>query len=208
MEEIKKYLKEGNRQKSLCYALNRLDKNEINVIDLYDNILIPISRGIECDLNDKDICQWKAHMQNSIIRTIVENCYPYVVKKKKESNNKVSVILCPKEEYYDLEARIFSDYLLVLGYEAVFVGADTPYEDFYNIVSFLNPEVILICVDNYYNIISTKKMIDDIKKKLNNKPTIIVNGKAFLFDKRLYKTVGANYCATNYSELKEVVSKL
>lgn len=208
MEEIKKYLKEGNREKALCYVLNKLDKKEINVINLYDNILLPISRGIECDLNDKDLCQWKAHMQNSIIRTIVENCYPYVVRERKEVNNKVSVILCPKEEFYDLEARIFSDYLLVLGYETIFVGADTPYEDFYNIVSFLKPDVLLICVDNYYNIISTKKMIEDIREKLDNEATMIVSGKAFLLDKDLYKTVGANYCVTNYSELEKVVARL
>lgn len=201
MEELKKYLKDGNREKSLNYVLNLLKEGKQSLISIYDEILLPISRGIECDIDDKDICEWKGHMQRSIIRTIVENCYSYVIKEKKDGKG-TAIVLCPPEEFYDLEARIFTDYLSLLGYDSIFVGGDTPYEDFYNVISVLNPKVVFICVDNYFNVVSTKKIIEDIKSKQDNKTKIIVGGKAFLENSELFEKTKADYCATNFKQLE------
>lgn len=207
MEELKKLLNQGLKEESLKYVLDKLN-NGTSIIDLYDNYLFPILRNLECELNDVDICTWKEHIKTSIVRTIVENVYPYVVKNKKENSNKVSVVICPPEENYDIEARMYSDYLTLLGFETIFVGANTPYTDFYNVVSVLKPDLLLICVNNYYNIVSTNKIIEDIKGKLNEEPTILVSGNAFINKKDMYKTINADYLINNYHDLELVVENI
>ena len=208
MEKLKKIIDSGNREEALNYVMNRLSNKEINVIDLYEKEILPVLRNLECLLDDKNICIWKEHVKSSIIRTIVENAYPYVVKSIKNKKNKTAVILCPKEETYDIEARIFADYLYILGFDAIFVGADTPYEDFYNVVSVLSPELVLICINNYYNIISANKMIDDMRDNLDKEPVVIVSGNAFINKPEIYKTIQADYLVNNYSELERVVDNI
>ena len=39
MEELKKYLKDGNREKSLDYVLNLLKEGKQSLISIYDEIL-------------------------------------------------------------------------------------------------------------------------------------------------------------------------
>lgn len=205
--EFKKILKEGNRKEVLDYIIHKIDNKEIDVIDLYCKVIMPLLNNMECDLEDKNICKWKEQVKGSIIRTVIECLYPYVIMKKEESNYSkkgVAVVMCPPEEYYDIEARIMSDFLTILGYESVFVGANTPYKDFYDAISYVNPELVLISVSNYYNVVSTKKIIDDLKNRVDGELKIVVFGLAFDEDEKLYKNVGADYQIKCYEELKGI----
>lgn len=203
MEELKIKLNENNRSESLNYVLDKLNSGT-SVVEVYEEILFPILRNLECALDDKNICIWKEHVKTSIIRTIVENSYPYVIKSSKPKNGKTAVVLCPPEEDYDIEARMYCDYLTILGFNSIFVGADTPYTDFYNVVSVLNPAVILISVNNHYNLVSTNKIIEEIKEKLEIEPTILVSGNAFINQKEMYKKIQADYLINGYKDLEMV----
>ena len=82
MEKLKKILEKENREESLDYVINRLKNKEVSIIDLYEKEILPILRNIECSLDNKDMCIWKEHVKTTIIRTIVENCFPYVILNK------------------------------------------------------------------------------------------------------------------------------
>ena len=206
VEEFKQILETENKEKAVEYALNLLKNKKIDVICLYSEILAPALNNMYCSLSDKDVCIWKEHVRTAIVRTIVECCYPFVIEMSDKNLNKGSaVILCPPEEYHDLGARMAADYLTICGYNAVFVGSNTPYFDFYNAVEKIKPDLIAISVSNYYNLVVTKKIIEDLRKKTYSK--IIVGGYAFSMNNANSAMVGADYYAETFENIKNIVEK-
>ena len=198
------FFEEENKEKAVKYILEMLQAGEIDVIDLYTKILTPVLNNMTCRLEDKRICIWKEHVKTAIVRTIVENCYPYVIRKRNEldyTKHGVAAILCPPEEYHDLGARMVADFFTIGGYEAIFVGSNTPYQDFYNAVHVIRPEVVAISISNYYNLVAAKKMIEELKKALDYPLKIVVGGYAFHDGTERFKQIGADYFANTYEDI-------
>ena len=61
-------------------ALHRLEMGHIDVLSLYREVLAPALNDWQCKDADADICVWREHVRTSIVRTVVEVAYPYVVK--------------------------------------------------------------------------------------------------------------------------------
>lgn len=206
--KFKKLLEEENKDEALLFALQLLETGEKNVIDLYQDILAPSLNEMECKLDDRNICIWKEHVRTAIIRTIVECCYPYVIKQKKEMNQspaQVAVVLCPPQEYHDVGARMAADFFTLCGYKVVFVGSDTPYQDFYQAIYSIEPDVVAISVSNYFNLVATKRIISELRKACTKDPYIIVGGGAFEGDRDKFKTVGADAYVSNYKDVEQIV---
>ncbi len=203
-KQFEVFFEEENKEEAVKYIMERLQAGEIDVIDLYTKILTPLLNNMTCKLADQRICIWKEHVKTAIVRTIVENCYSYVIAKRNElgySKRGVAAILCPPEEYHDLGARMVADFFTIGGYEAIYVGSNTPYQDFYNAVHVIKPEVVAISVSNYYNLVAAKKMIEELKKALDYPLKIVVGGHAFHDEAEKYKLIGADYYASSYDDI-------
>jgi len=199
-------LEDENKEEALSFALDLLKNKDMDVIALYTNILAPALNKMECKLADKNICIWKEHVRSAIVRTIVECCFPFVIEKKKELNyleGGIAVVLCPPEEYHDLGARMIADFFTICGYKAIFVGSNTPYIDFKNAIDVIHPNIVAISVSNYYNLVCTKKIIEDLRKVNHNPFKIIVGGYAFEKIQENYKLVGADYYANSYFDIEK-----
>lgn len=209
-EMFMQILERENKEEAVEFAIGLIKKGSIDIVELYSNILKPALNNMQCTLADKNICVWKEHVHTAIVRTIVECCYPYVIAKRDKEcvlkRGKV-IIVCPPEEYHDLGARIITDYFTICGYDAVFVGNNTPYDDFYNAADKINPDIIAISVSNYYNLVVTKRIIENLRKKLNKKTKIAVGGYAFSRDSKNTSIVGADYYIDTFEDIKEVAEK-
>ncbi|MBN2853448.1 MAG: cobalamin B12-binding domain-containing protein [Clostridia bacterium] len=205
-KEFKVFFDDENKEEAVKYILKKLKSGEIDVVDLYSQVLTPVLNNIECDLEDKKLCIWKEHIKTAIIRTIVENCYPYVIERRnldKRTSKGVATVLCPPDEYHDLGARMISDFFTICGYESIFVGGNTPYKDFYNAINKIRPAVIAISVSNYYHLVATKKMIEEIKSTADYPVKIVVGGYAFHDDtENKLKTVGADYYSRSFKDIE------
>lgn len=205
LSEFKEFFENENKEQAVKYILSKLQAKKIDVIDLYSKILTPLLNNMKCKLEDKSISIWKEHVKTAIVRTIVECSFPYVLEKRNSMNlpeKGVAVVLCPPEEYHDLGARMVADFFMISGYDAIFVGSSTPYQDFYNAISVIKPSIIAISVSNYYNLIAAKKMIEEIKEKANNPFKIVVGGYAFCDDAvNKSKAIGADYYANTYEDI-------
>lgn len=205
LRDFEVILEEENKEKALKYVLSKLQAKEIDILDLYSVILTPLLNNLKCKLADQRICIWKEHVKTAIVRTIVECCYPYVIEKRDQLNNPkkgVAVVLCPPDEYHDLGARMVADFFTISGYEAIFVGSNTPYQDFYNAIHVIKPRVVAISVSNYYNLVAAKRMIEELKQSLDYPLNIVVGGYAFHDDEvNKLKAVGADYYAKTYEDI-------
>ena len=205
LKEFETFFEDENKEAAVKYILAKLRAKEVDVIDLYSNILTPLLNNMKCKLEDKRICIWKEHVKTGIVRTIVENCYAYVIEKRDElklPRKGVAAVLCPPEEYHDLGARMVADFFTIAGYDAIFVGSNLPYQDFYHAIHVINPEVVAISVSNYYNLVAAKRMIEELKKAVDLPLKVVVGGHAFHEDEaNKLRAVGADYFAKTYEDI-------
>lgn len=204
-DEFLSYLEEENKEKAVEIVLNKLVSGEIKIVDLYNEILAPALNNMECTLKDKRICIWKEHVRSSIIRTIIECCYPYVIKEKTRENiGRSVVVVCPTEEYHEIGARMAADFFTLSGYSTTFVGSNTPKEDFLAAISLIKPYYIVVSVTNYYNLVAAKKAVEKIKEESNFKGKILVGGYAFKNNKEAVKNVGADKFIDSFEDIKNL----
>ncbi len=170
-----------NKDASIEFALSLLEKQEITLEELYLELLAPSLQLFSCQIADKDLCIWKEHTRTSIVRTILECSYPYVIEKRKQVNlnHKKVVVLCPSEEYHEIGAIIVNHYFLLAGYDSQYIGANTPKQDIILAVRAFKPDYVALSVTNYYNIVITKQITDAIKEAYPS-VKVIVGGQAFL----------------------------
>lgn len=205
LDEFEVFFTNQDKENAINYILSKLKAKEIDVIDLYLQVLTPLLNHMKCELEDKSICIWQEHVKTSMVRTIVECCYPYILEKRNLLNlpNKgTAVVLCPPEEYHDLGARMVADFFTISGYDAIFVGSNTPYQDFYHAIHVIRPAVIAISVSNYYHLVAAKKMIAELKSRSNHPFQIVVGGYAFHDDtENKVAAVGADYYAVTFEDI-------
>lgn len=169
-----------NRREALSYILNLLDRENLSIPQLYSELLAPALNGMTPSGNEKlDI--WKEHVRSSIIRAIIENCYPYVLKERDRNNiaplNRKVAVICPAEEYHELGARMITDYFTLLGYDATFVGSNTPKEVFVAGLQTEKFDDVALSITNPYHLVSARNTIALVRQFLP-KVRILVGGYA------------------------------
>jgi len=206
-KEFIKLLENEDRYGCVKYTQQLLSEKKVNVPDLYEKIIAPSLRNITCKVVEKNICIWQEHVRSSIVKTVIENCYTYVIEEAKLSLNKNRgkvIVLCPPEEYHDIGARMISDFFTILGYETIFVGSNTPKSDFLRAIEYIKPKYIVISITNYYNLVAAKKTIEGIKQKYRDEFKIIVGGIAFKSNKELYKIIGADKLIDTFKDIQSM----
>lgn len=73
---------------------------------------------------------------------------------------------------------IVTNYFLLNGFDAHYIGANTPKHDILTAVKALKPDFLALSVTNYYNLVITKQITDDLKA-LYPEVKIILGGLAF-----------------------------
>lgn len=197
-----------DKEDAVNLILSSLEEKKIDIISLYNNILAPSLNNMKGDTDDVGVSIWKEHVRSSIIRTIIECCYPYVIKQKNEmyknTNYGKVIIICPSEEYHDIGARIVSDFFTLCGYNTIFVGSNTPKDEFLKAIDYINPKYLAISVTNYYNLVEVKSTIKKIRNYSNKKLIILVGGHAFKNNSEAFRNIGADMVIDNFDDIKKL----
>lgn len=210
-QEFSLILASEDKEAALNYALNLLMGQKVSVVELYTKILGPALNQMTCEDEDQRLCIWREHVHTAIIRTIVESCYPFVIAEKKRRNSAeigTAAVLCPPEENHELGARMVADFLTICGFRTIFVGSNTPYADFVNGVEILKPKLIAISVTNYYHLVVTKKIVDDLRVKIGDKVKIVIGGYAFDSNPDHVQAIGADYYSKGFDDLKIIADSI
>lgn len=207
-EDFLKFIETENKEKAVEFMLSKLSKLETaeGLVRLYTEVLERSLNEMNCGCPDKKVCIWKEHVRTSIIRTIIECAYPFVVElrnKQQIVNDKGKVIVvCPDGEYHEIGARMVADFFTLSGYDALYIGSSTPKEEFIDVINIIKPKILAISVTNYYNLVSAKKTIETIRKKVNYPILIGVGGYAFLNKPDVYKEIGADILIQSYEDIQ------
>jgi methanogenic corrinoid protein MtbC1 len=207
-KEFEKFLEAENKEKSVNFILSKLDSGELDVLTVYTELLTPSLNQPFCQ-EGKEICIWKEHIRTSIVRTIIESCYSYLIKEIKNQGiqqlNKKVLVVCPSEEYHELGARMVSDFFTYVGLKSIYIGANTPKEEIASAIEYFSPDMIAISVTNYFHLVEVRKIIELIRKKQKFNGKIIVGGNAFQKKPEIYKQLGADALLHSFEDIKNLV---
>lgn len=188
---------------SLELVMSWLEKGEIDVPTLYNDVLAPAMNHMFSDQDPRELVVWREHVRSSIVRTIIENCTRYVVATAAPPNGKKVVVICPPEELHELGPRMVSDFFTLAGYDVTFVGANTPVEDFLAVVRYVKPDYVALSVTNHYNLLAAKRAVKRIREEVGG-VTIVVGGRAFAQNPKAFKEVGADRLVQTYDEITKL----
>jgi len=181
--------------------IHDLLKQGMDLIDMYENFLVPSLANYACDNESEDICIWKEHTRTSIVRTILDSTYPYLIEAKKRTPvHKLIVIACPEEEYHEIGALVAANYFYLMGYQVKYIGANTPGFEIKSALKVMKPNYLALSITNYYHLMKTKHLVEDIKKDFPN-IEIILGGQAI---KKYAETSGIHYdyILNSYDDIK------
>jgi methanogenic corrinoid protein MtbC1 len=210
-EQFLSYLDKDDRFGCVDFVLTKLQKNDLDIVILYDEILAPSLRESFCREKQKTICVWEEHVRSSIIRTVIECCYPYVVKERdgkyRSSPKGKVIVVCPPEELHEIGARMVADFFTLCGLDAMFVGANTPQAEILEAIGYVKPKYVAISVSNYYNLVAARKTISKIRELREMSDAefkIIVGGLAFEQNPCACDDVGVDLLLHNFEDIKKL----
>ena len=209
-DEFISYLNAEDKEKCVQFVLSSLQKQAIDIVTLYNEILTPAMYANFCKEEEKEICIWKEHIRTSIVRTIIECGYPYIIKERNTKYGSSSkgrvVVVCPPGELHELGARMIADFFTLCGFNVTFVGANTPQSDIISAIKYVNPAYIAISITNYYNLVATRRLIMQIRDvKVGASFRMILGGQACQGNPDTCQKMGADMILHTFEEIKKLV---
>lgn len=204
--EILAALQKEDKETTVRLAIEALENKEVTIVELYQMILAPALAHVVKEYPNDDDLIWREHVRSGIIRTVIESAYPYVLEERKEvegAREKV-VVMCPEYEDHELGAKMVSDFFKLEGFDSTFVGARTPIHTILKALEIIQPQYLSISVTNYFNIVSVKKTIEQIREHMNNEIIIILGGRAVAANPEAVEVVGADIYLQSYEEIKKL----
>jgi methanogenic corrinoid protein MtbC1 len=216
LPEFLKLAEAEDRQGCVEWALSRLDSGAVDIVTLYEQVLAPSLNEMKCKDAEAAVCVWKEHVRSSIIRTVIECCYPHVMKERiarmKSGGAKTNagegptvVVVCPSGELHEIGARMVADLFTLCGCSSIFVGANTPLEDFLAAVEHIKPRYVCVSVTNYFNLVSARNVVSRIRAIAGKDVTILAGGQAFRNNPATAKDMGADMLVGGFGDIARVV---
>ncbi len=205
-QEFAKALDREDKERAVHLVTQLLDAGDVGIVQLYNEVLAPALNEWECRERNDETCVWHEHVRSSIIRTILEMAYPYVLRERDAAGTERKgvrvAVLCPPEELHEIGPRMVADFFTLAGYDVTFVGANTPIDTFIASVGLVKPRYVAISVTNYYNVVALRKAIERIKDVLPAGTEILVGGRAFEGRPGLAVELGADRLLSTFDEIK------
>jgi len=176
-------LQAKDRPAAVIAALDAVRDGGLGIIELYDEVLTPalVDTGNAWQRGTTQI--WEEHFASSTVRTIVEALYPEVIAESAlvASNGRTVLLACPPQEHHDLGLRMLADRFALGGWNAVFLGTDTPIAEICAAASALDASLVVLSASTHFNRLHLRNVVDRIKAGLPG-IRVAVGGPAFTLD--------------------------
>lgn len=201
-ETFLNYLIHEDKQSAVEFAYQLLNEGTLTIEQLYLELLAPSLSQFYCTEQDEDICIWKEHFRTSVIRTILEMSYVFILKRLKDVKkiNKKIVVLTPAFEYHEIGAIMNTHFMLLQGFDASYIGANTPKSEIIQAIRAYQPDYVALSVTNPYNLVITKQTTDEIRRFFPE-VKIILGGQAFQ-DQKAMQSIAYDYILQSLDDLK------
>lgn len=120
--------------------------------ELYGHVLVPFLAWLGSEWQAGRARVWEEHLLTGAVRTAVDALYPRVMAAKGQLEPlPVSVaFFCPGEETHDVGLRMLADRFDLRGFQTVYVGAMTPFEEMIDCVRTLEVDVVCLSASTHF----------------------------------------------------------
>lgn len=172
-----------DRAGAVSAVRDAVTEGRIDIDSLYTHVLVPllIDTGAAWQQGSKRV--WEEHFATATVRTIVESLYLEVAEQAKQRPRlgKTVILACPAGEQHELGLRMLADRMTLAGWDAHFLGADTPAAEIAAAATALNAELVALSAATHYNRLLLREVLDELHRLLPN-ARIGVGGPAFAHD--------------------------
>jgi methanogenic corrinoid protein MtbC1 len=211
-EEFVGHLAREDKPRCVELAISSLASGAIDVVTLYDEVLTPALNAPTYSAEEGAVRIWEEHVRTSIVRTIVENAYPFVQREKKARNGTKGprpsvIVVCPTEEFHEIGARMVTDFFELAGFDATFVGANTPQEEILEAIAVLKPAYVAVSTTNTYSLVPARRVLaqlQDLRERTGAGFQIIVGGNAFRKNPELAREMRADLHLSTFEDIRRL----
>jgi len=165
----------GNRTKCSELAGNYLN-NGFSIEVLYDTIIKNALYEVGELWEYNKISVATEHLASAIVEGILNELYFKVISGDKI--NKTVIVSCVENEFHQIGIKMISDVFEMNGWNAYFLGANTPTNELISFSKTIKPDIFAISLSIYFHLPVLEKMIPIIQKEFPELP-ILVGGQAF-----------------------------
>lgn len=193
----------------VAQSMSLLESGQVTIVDLYKNYLAKGLSEIASNNKSQSIPIWQEHVMSNIVRSVIEISYPYVQKEKNNIGNNTptlkAVVLCLSEEYHDLGARMVQDFLEILGFDTLFIGANTPDHEIEDAIASIQPNLVCISITSYYHLTQLHKLAESLDAKFTPRQfKLAIGGYAVNSSNNVFKQLSVDHFITSFEDLKDV----
>lgn len=175
-KEFLKLLLSGNRLMSSEFAHAFLNK-QVSIKELYESIIKNALYDIGELWEYNKISVATEHLASAIVEAILNEMYSKVISENKI--NKTVIVACVEKEYHQIGIKMISDVFEMNGWNAHFLGANTPTSELITFAKIIKPDMLAISLSIYFHLPILEEMILKIRAEFVDLP-ILVGGQAFL----------------------------
>ena len=205
---FKEHLERYDREGSVQYCLALLEQGKISVPELYEQILAPALNSLLVGRDSEHDAIWREHVMTNIVRHVIELSAPYVAREsaKVEAFAKKPrvMLVCPEEEYHDLGVRMGLDFFIIAGFDATYIGANTPKSNIISAAKALHPDIVGISVSNYLNLFALEKIIPELKREIGLDVRILLSGSAVRHTGRAAEDFSADGVVNSFRDIMDL----
>ncbi len=174
-DEFLHALLNGKNKQCTILMQSYLDK-KISIQQLYENIFKFALYDVGELWEYNKISVATEHMASAIVETLMNQLYPKIVSNFTEE--KTVITSCVKNEMHQIGIRMISDIFEMNGWNALYLGSDTPDHELIRFVKEQKPNVFAISASLSFNIPNVVSLVDEIHKHFPDL-LILVGGQAF-----------------------------
>jgi MerR family transcriptional regulator, light-induced transcriptional regulator len=172
-----------DRAGAIALALEAVAAGRISVADLYTQVIGPYLSKIGSRWQHGSERVWQEHFATHVARTIVEALYPTVIQEAATvpRAGRTVLLVCPPREQHELGLRMLSDRFELAGWDAVFLGADTPVEEIVAASVAVHADLVALSVSTIFERVELRCFIDTLHEALPG-TRVVIGGPAFARD--------------------------
>lgn len=183
----------GERQAAIKLITDSLERGA-NIKNIYLDVIQNAQYEIGRLWQSGQISVADEHIATAITQAVLAQSYPYIIKSQEDTDKKLKIVVaCIGGELHEIGARMVADIFEIEGWNAYYIGANTPQSAILQTIREVEPDLIGLSATMAFHIDGVKSTIQATRNlDVNKKPKILVGGYVFRKYPDLWKEVGAD----------------
>lgn len=162
-----------------CFNIvNTLLDDKIEIRELYTDLFQKSMYSVGELWERNEISVSREHLATTITENMLSITYPHLF--TGVQSEKKAIISCTANEYHQLGGKMVADIIEMHGWDAHFLGANTPVKELLKFIDEIQPDFIGLSLAVYFNLPALKVTLEAIHTHFQNLD-ILVGGHAFVW---------------------------